>query len=156
MNKLLTKLIVVDIAPKYYKPHHQNIFNAFKSIKIDDLSSRKEAEELLIRIIPEFGVRQFILKNLGRNSNGFYWKINYKSLEKNIENVSRGIPDQLRFAGNTLFISGENSDYINLEDHPVIKRHFPQSSVSVVKNAGHWVHAENPSETLRLIQNFLK
>ncbi|MFT7232560.1 MAG: esterase, partial [Cyclobacteriaceae bacterium] len=78
------KLIIVDIGPKQYPPHHENIFDGFKSIELSKIASRKEADEQLSAAIPDFGVRLFILKNLTRDDAGnFIWKINLGSLENN-------------------------------------------------------------------------
>ena len=61
------KLLIADIAPKYYPPHHQPIINALNKINVSELSSRTEADEELSKYIKDFGTRQFLLKNL-------YWK----------------------------------------------------------------------------------
>ena len=69
--EMVEKLIVVDIAPVSYNVHHYTIIDALKSVPLEDISSRKEAEEFLSRYIKDFGTRQFLLKNL-------YWQANDK------------------------------------------------------------------------------
>ena len=84
----IMKLIIVDIAPKRYPPHHQNILQGVHSLKINEINTRKEADDLLSTTINNSGIRQFILKNLSRNPEGlFYWKINWKAIEDNIQAI---------------------------------------------------------------------
>ena len=59
---LVKKLIVVDIAPKQYPPHHAQIFEGFRSVNLTSIKSRKEADEQMATRISSLGVRQFILK----------------------------------------------------------------------------------------------
>lgn len=149
-------LVVVDIAPKYYAPHHQNILKGYRSIDLAKLETRKQAEEQLTGLIPDLGVRQFILKNLHRSSEGsFSWKINLDAIEAHVEDLGQGLPEGSRYDKPTLFIGGANSNYIQPADHDLIDSHFPQSRVVTVPGAGHWVHAEKPDEVARLIVDFL-
>ena len=41
------KLIVVDIAPKAYPPHHQGIIKALESVDFEKVTTRQEVEEIL-------------------------------------------------------------------------------------------------------------
>jgi len=65
--KLLEALIVVDIAPKSYPPHHDTILEGLTALYEETLTSRKQADEKLAEYIDNWSVRQFLLKNL-------YWK----------------------------------------------------------------------------------
>ena len=56
----------------------------------------------------------------------------------------------------TLFIKGENSSYITIDDYQEVKRYFPLSNIKIVKNAGHWVHAEEPIKFFKVVVDFLK
>ncbi len=150
------KLIVVDIAPKYYPPHHQQIFKGFHSVDLETTQSRKDADEQISQVISDLGIRQFILKNLGRDSeNNFQWKLNLKAIEANIHEVGGGMAENALFDHSTLFIGGTKSDYITQEDLPLIGKHFPNSQVEMIAGAGHWVHAEKPKELNELVINFL-
>ncbi|WP_424962609.1 alpha/beta fold hydrolase [Ekhidna sp.] len=150
------KLIVVDIAPKYYPPHHQEIFEGFHSVDLDSLENRKDADEQMAKVISNFGVRQFILKNLDRKKDGsFGWKLNVNAIERAIDKVGEGIEGDVSFEGTTLFIAGSKSDYITDEDHDLIREHFPKALIASVKDAGHWVHAEKPKELGEMVMEFL-
>ncbi len=155
-SNLVDKLIVVDIAPKPYPPHHQKIFEAYKSVDLKNIVSREEAEKAIQPIIPDVGVSQFILKNLTRDSDGnFKWKLNIKVIEEKVSQIIEGLSDENIFEGPTLFIRGENSDYVLDEDRDMIKKHFPESNIVTIKDAGHWVHAEKPEELLTTVNHFL-
>lgn len=152
----VNKLIIVDIAPKYYPPHHKQIFEGFHSVDLANLKSRKEADEQMAKVIANSGVRQFILKNLDRNKdNGFSWKLNVDAIEHAIENIGEGLEEPVSFEGKALFIAGGHSDYIQQDDHEMIKTYFPNAIIETVQNAGHWVHAEQPQALNNLVTKFL-
>lgn len=153
----ISKLIVVDIAPKYYAPHHQQIFEGFHSVDLPNLKSRKEADDQMAEVISNMGVRLFILKNLNRDKDGnFSWKLNVNAIENSIEEVGGSIDEGVSFNGKTLFIAGGKSDYIKTEDHSIIESYFPGARMETVEGAGHWVHAEKPDELGELVLGFLK
>lgn len=149
------KLIVIDIAPKAYPLHHQTILEGLNAIKPAEVKSRQDADETLKQYVKETGVRQFLLKNLDRSSEGFEWKINLKGIEENIENVGEGLEDRLYTATPALFIRGENSDYIRNEDSITIVALFSNAEIKTIENAGHWVHAEQPEKLLEMIKTFI-
>ena len=153
----IIKLIIVDIAPKGYPPHHENILKGVHSLTLHEINTRKEADDLLSVTINNAGIRQFILKNLSRNPEGlFYWKINWKAIEDNIQAIGAPLLSHDLFTGEVLFIRGAQSDYILNEDEPLLKKHFPNAVLMTIQNAGHWVHAEQPAQLLALINQFIK
>lgn len=149
------KLIVVDIAPKYYPPHHQDIFAGFHSVDLKGIETRKDAEKQMAEKIKIPAVRQFILKNLTRDGDNYTWKVNLKALEENIEKIGAGLPEEAKYEGKALFIGGSKSDYITEADHDLIKTHFPQAEIQMINGAGHWVHAEKPKELGKMVVSFL-
>ncbi len=58
------KLIVVDIAPKAYPPHHQDILEALQSVDFETATSRGDVEEKMSQYIKERFVILFLTKNL--------------------------------------------------------------------------------------------
>lgn len=153
----IIKLIIVDIAPKRYPPRHQNILQGVHSLTLHEINTRKEADDLLSVTINNAGIRQFILKNLSRNPEGlFYWKINWKAIEDNIQAIGAPLLSHAVFSGKVMFIRGAQSDYILNEDEPLLKKHFPNAVLITIKKAGHWVHAEQPAQLLALIKQFIK
>ena len=151
----LSKLIVVDIAPKYYPVHHQTILAGFRSIDLQNLKSRGEADETLAKLVPTLMTRQFLLKNLKRDSSGFQWKINLDVIEAQIENVGQALESDHMIECPTLFVRGSNSDYILYEDMDLIEEFFNEADLATVEGAGHWIHAEKPDELCKIIEDFL-
>ncbi|MEB2786284.1 alpha/beta fold hydrolase [Algoriphagus persicinus] len=150
------KLIVADIAPRYYAVHHHDILEGLNALDLNELQSRKEADEELARSIPEIGVRQFLLKSLGRDTDGFQWKINLPVITEKINEVGKALPDGKSFAGPTLFMAGSNSSYIQQSDLVDIDAFFPDNEVEFIADAGHWLHAEQPEAVVEEIRRFLK
>lgn len=151
----IDKLVVVDIAPKYYPPHHGTIIDAFRSVDINELSSRKEAQQSMSTHISDLGVMQFLLKNLDRTPDGFKWKVNLDEVISNIENVGATYEFKLPQEVETLFIRGAKSDYILNEDRDLLKTHFPNSNLVTIKDAGHWVHAEQYENFTKVLLHYL-
>ena len=150
------KLIVVDIAPKAYPPHHQGILKALESVDFEKITTRQEAEGVLQQYIPEKSVIQFLAKNLyWKDDKKLDWRFNLKTLsERYSEFVSNAIKFGV-FSGETLFIAGAKSNYILPQDEFQIKQQFPNSSVVTVENAGHWVQAENPTDFNEAVKDFI-
>ena len=154
---LVERLIVADIAPKYYPLHHQDILDGLQSLDFDFLTSRKEVDQALSQYVPQMGVRMFLMKNL-------YWKekgqlalrMNISSLVANVSEVGVPLEEGLSYSGATLFLKGEASTYIQPEDELKIKEHFPLAQVLGVEKAGHWLHAENPDQFLERVLEFVK
>ncbi len=151
----VTNLVISDIAPKYYPPHHEETFNGFRSINLNSITSRKDAEDFMKDHIEDLNIRQFILKNLTRNGQGFRWKVNLDVIEENEENLTESLGSGDSFDGATLFIRGSESPYILDEDMREIRFHFPNSELVTIQGAGHWVHADSPEDFSRVMKDFL-
>lgn len=150
------KAIVVDIAPKQYKGGHEVLFEALLGIDLTDADSRKEVQVQLAEKVKDQGVLLFLMKNLTRKPEGGYqWKANFASLQENYQHILSTIEFETPVDVETLFIRGEDSGYIQIEDKEVIRANFNKVSIQTVENAGHWVHAQNPTKLLELIHAFL-
>ncbi len=153
---LVDKLVVVDIAPKYYAPHHQKILEGLQAVNNASFASRGEAEDLLANHVQEEAVRLFLLKNLYWKSKGeLALRMNLEALMANIEAVGEELPRDKTFEKPTLFVRGSKSNYIEEEDRDLIKEHFPDSQIISIPNAGHWVHAENKKDFFAAVIQFL-
>src|SRR5690606_4011748 len=150
------KLIVVDISPKAYPPHHQGVIKALESVDFNTVGSRSDVEAVLTQYIPERSTIQFLAKNLYWDEDKkLNWRFNLKTLsEKYNEFVANAIKFGV-FEGDTLFISGEKSNYILPQDEFGIKQQFPKAKIVTVKNAAHWVQADNPQEFAHVVKQFL-
>jgi pimeloyl-ACP methyl ester carboxylesterase len=143
--KLVDKLIVADISPRMYPPHHHDILKALNSVDFTIQNSRKLIDGKLSELISEVGIRQFLLKSVYRKTKDeLAFRFNLKSLTENNNEVGEALPSFTVFEGDTLFLKGENSGYISVNEEPIIEAHFPNSTIKSIANAGHWLHAENP------------
>ena len=154
--EMVDKLIVADISPKYYKPHHEQILEALNTVNFSIQDSRKKVEEVLKIYIQEPGILQFLLKNVYWKTKGeLAYRFNIQSLTENNSEVGEALPSFTHFDGPTLFLKGENSNYITKTEEPIIEAHFSNSNIVTVKNAGHWLHAENPTQFFDEVVSFL-
>lgn len=150
-------LIVADIGPKFYPNHHEEILKALNEVDFENHRTRASIDEVLEEHIPEFSIRQFLLRNVYRISKEkLAYRFNLKSLSDNYDEVGVPLPSLTQFDGNTLFLRGENSGYIRESDLDLINAHFEKAEVLTVKNAGHWLHAENPDDFYDYVVSFLK
>lgn len=155
--ELVDKLVVADIGPKFYAPHHQTILAALNVVDFSKKPSRAEAEEIVSGYIHDFGTRQFLLKNLYWVESGqLGFRFNLKVFTENASVIGDALPFENRFDKETLFLRGDKSDYILDSDFETIYHHFPKAKVETVSNAGHWLHAENPKEFFEKTVHFLK
>ena len=150
------KLIVVDISPRFYPPHHQTILAGLNAMPLEELQSRQQADEQLAAYIPELGVRQFLLKNLFRNEEGqFAWRLNLKVITDQIDIVGEPLGEDSKIDVPTLFIKGANSNYIVENDEILIKKIFSKVTIETIENAGHWVQAEQPQKFSEVVGRFI-
>jgi pimeloyl-ACP methyl ester carboxylesterase len=153
----IKKLIVVDIAPKYYAHHHQQILTGLITLNFEQIASRKAAANHLEQFVADMGTRQFLLKNL-------YWvtdgqlglRPNIAILKNATEAIGAVIASENQFTKPSLFLFGEKSNYINPKnDTTMILDSFPIAELTEIKNAGHWVHAEQPQYFFETLMQWL-
>ena len=146
------QLIVADIAPKTYPPHHQTILNGLASLDFSVLKSRKAADEQLAQYVKEAPTRQFLLKNIYRVSpEQLGLRLNIEVLKNASDRIGTPLGKEQQYAGKTLFLKGERSGYIEAQDELLLKHHFPLAELVTIPRAGHWLHAENPTDFAQAI-----
>jgi esterase len=152
----LRKLVVADIGPRYYAPHHKTELDALNAVDFTTKPDRSAVEATLSEYITDAGTRQFLMKNL-------YWKepgqldfrFNLAAFNASINNIGEALPEGSHYAGPTLFLRGSRSNYIIEAEIPLIKSIFAKAEFKTISNSGHWVHAENPKEFLEFTLDFL-
>ena len=151
------KLVVADIAPKNYPPHHHQILEALNAVDFSKISLRTEVDAVLKEYVDEEGVRQFLLKNVYRKTKDTLdFRFNLESLTENNNEVGSPLPPFTEFDGEVLFLKGANSGYISDDDLSLIQAHFANAKIKTIANAGHWLHAENPIDFLNELTSFLQ
>jgi esterase len=134
------------------------VFKALFAVNLHALTSRQQAEGTIRTILGnDESTVQFLMKGLYRDDNNkFQWRFNVQSLYDNYEDISSaGIETSKPFDGETLFIKGEKSDYINASNFSDIIDLFPNNQLVEIPGAGHWVHADNPLAFINAVENFL-
>lgn len=155
-SEMLDKLVIVDIGPKFYPTHHEQILAGLSAIQEEMLASRSDAEDIMKKFVPDFGTRQFLLKNL-------YWKldktlgmrVNLDALIENIDEIGEALSGITTYEKETLFLKGDKSEYIQAGDEALIHQYFPKAIIQEVSKSGHWLHAENPKEFFEKTLRFL-
>lgn len=150
------RLVVADIAPVTYEPHHGKILEGLRALDPATLSSRSEADRALQAYVSEAPVRQFLLKNLvKKDDGGFQWRLNLDAIQDEYDALIAGLDADHPYPGPTLFIKGGDSDYILPEHRDQVARLFPQAVLRVIPGTGHWLHAEKPDTFTTLCERFL-
>ena len=151
------KLVVVDIAPVNYQHDFSTVLDAFAAVPLERISSRREADQYLSEYLSERDLRQFLLQNLQLKKGHYQWRLNLEVIKKNIKDIT-GFPDTGNikpFEKRVLFVGGGQSDYLSRDYHAQTRQLFPLASFSSIKNAGHWLHAEQPELFMTLIKPYL-
>ena len=151
----VSQLMVADIAPIRYPPHHDAVFAGLHALDQAEIKQRSTASSILEGHIKEPNVRVFLLKNLVRTKTGKYkLRLNLAGIFANYDRLN--IPPQgPPFAKPVLFIKGAQSDYITQAHRDPILTLFPNASFKMIDAAGHWLHADKLAVFNYLAKRFL-
>jgi len=148
-------LIIADIAPVAYANRHSDVFAALNAVDLANIDSRQQALATVVAHGIDQGTAMFLLKNLAKGDEGFYWRCALKALEAGYPAIIGGVTPALSYSGPVLFIKGENSNYITTEHKQPIGQHFPKANLKVIQGTGHWLHAEKPASFNKIVNDFL-
>ncbi|NMJ41987.1 alpha/beta fold hydrolase [Roseomonas sp. JC162] len=150
------RLVVADIAPVRYRPTLRAYVAAMQALPLHPGLLRKEADAALAATIPEAGIRAFLLQNLRFEADPPEWRIGLAEIAAAMPEIEDfTAPPGAHFDGPVLVMAGERSPYIRPEHHALFQGLFPRVRFATVPAAGHWVHAENPTGFLALLEPFL-
>jgi len=150
------KLVIVDIATKAYPPYHDTEFRAMKRVPAGSVTNRKEAEELLKPMVPDWAMRQFLMTNLVSGEFGYKWQINLEVLHASLQVLRQNsLKGDQSFNGQTLLIVGGKSDFVEDEDLKDMRDYFTSMKVVKLPNAGHNVHVEDRKGFLDALKGWL-
>jgi pimeloyl-ACP methyl ester carboxylesterase len=149
------RLVVADIAPVGYPPRNTPFVTALRSVPLTPGLTRAEADSALAATIAEPPLRAFLLQNLAFGPQPA-WRIDLDAIATALPDLEGwDAPKGARFDGPALFMAGERSDFIRPEHRDTIRALFPAARFVAVKNAGHWLHADNPAGVLSVLEAFL-
>src|SRR6478735_7380388 len=159
--ELVERLCVVDVSPVDYASASEftGYISAMLALDLDTLEHRRDADAALTEAVPNPTVRSFLLQNLRREDDGWSWQPNLEVLGRDIAGLS-GWPEAALvgtapYEGRTLWVSGQRSGYVRDEYVAAMDRWFPRNRRVVIKDAGHWVHSEQPQVFTEVLRRFL-
>jgi pimeloyl-ACP methyl ester carboxylesterase len=152
---LVKDFIIADMAARAYPPHHQKVLAALHAIKLDTITTRKEAEAIMAMYLDDFGTRQFLLKNIYWKGDVMDWRFNLPVITANYEKITGPVPAFVSMAS-ACIIRGAKSDYVSDHDLIDFDSRFPDHKVVTIEGAGHWVHADKPMEFGSAVLDFIK
>jgi pimeloyl-ACP methyl ester carboxylesterase len=158
---LVERLCVVDVSPVAYD--HLSQFEAYlaamRGLDLRSLSRRDDADAALADAVPDPTVRGFLLQNLRRDGDGWRWQVNLDVLAADLSEIGGWPEDRLAgtppYRGPVLWIAGGRSDYVTPAYAEAMDRWFPTNRLVTIKQAGHWVHSEQPEVFLEVLRRFL-
>ena len=102
------------------------------------------------------GTQQFLLKSLYKNEQGNWsWRFNHRLLARDYDKLIAWPELSTQYYGPTLFIKGQDSDYIVMEYQSTILSLFPHATSKIINGTGHWLHAQKPLVFNRIVENFV-
>lgn len=160
--RLVERLVVADIAPVRYErlSSFADYVTGMRSIDLARITTRAEADARLAPYVPDDVVRSFLLQNLRRDPSsetGWRWQMNLSLLGAKLAELGDW-PDLHTppYEGPVLWVAGGRSDYVTPEYAPAMRALFPRTQLVTVKNAGHWVHSEQPEIFITALRRFLR
>ena len=146
----VTRLVVADIAPVPNPPN----FSAFTAamLRLKPEMSRSAADAALAPAVPDPAIRAFLLHNF-RPGQG--WRIGLTEIAAAMPQIEGWEEIAASYPGPTLFVTGALSSYVQPDHRPAILRLFPAARFVAIKEAGHWLHAEQPDAFNATVSSFL-
>ncbi|RKF17849.1 alpha/beta fold hydrolase [Alginatibacterium sediminis] len=149
------QLIVADIAPVVYQASHAEVFQGLKAVELAKIENRKQAEQQLAQFVTMPEVRQFLLRSLSKQDQGWNWDFDINALQTYYSEILDWPNFDNIYSGPCLFIKGSDSEYIKAEFQTKIMQQFPNATLKIIQDAGHWLHAQKPSLFNRISAHFL-
>jgi esterase len=151
------RLIVADIAPVAYAVRHLGQVRVMRELDLANIKRRSDADAALAPAIPDAAERAFLLQNLVFEDGRARWRLNLEAIEREMQRLVGfpAIQAGRTYDGPCLFVAGSRSDYLRPDHEAVIRRLFSNAEITNIENAGHWLHAEQPTAFLAVVEAFL-
>lgn len=154
-------LIVADIAPVAYQHGHDDIFAALERVREVKPSNRREADALLAEHVDSRPTRLFLATNLVRSEEGvMVLRVGLDEIQRGYTSIigKPNVGAELEgavFEGPTLVVRGADSNYVSDAVLPALREVLPQARVVTLKQAGHWLHADQPEAFQQTVDAFI-
>lgn len=155
--ELISHLLVVDIAPVTYSHDYRSLIDPILNIDLSSIVSRSVVDEKLKPDIPDSALRNFLLQSLVRDGEHWRWAVNWHAISQHIGELSAfpALVDGWKCDTASLFLRGEDSDYIGEAEAMLIAQHFNNARIETLANAGHWLQVEQPQQFIEASLRFL-
>ncbi len=152
--ELVERLIVADIAPVTYGHSQTPFIDAMQSVDLKLIKKRADVGDALKERVEEPALRAFFAQSIKIDEDGARWLLNLEVLKAKMPDIIGWPAVSGRYDGPTLFVAGADSDYIDTDGRNAIKPLFPNARFAKLKNAGHWLHADQPRAFIETIRAF--
>lgn len=151
---IAAKAAILDISPQNYPTSfiHRKLLEFILATPLKRFHHRTELHKYIRQAFSSDECYQILLKNIRKTSSGFEWKINATALHNNLQELSAWCLPTLQYHAPILFIRGENSDYIRQTN--LIRLYFPAAQLTVIPQASHRIHVDNPTFLVQTLSNF--
>lgn len=164
LREAVKKLIVVDVSLRYPSEHLKysddkmyQLMLKMREIDAMKLDKKVDVENELRKEVSDENVINFLMMSVSKTHYYGFHRIGFDELMKAWPMLKRTWKQGfVPWNGETLFLKGENSDYIRTSDEPEIKKFFPNSTIETVSKSGHWPHFDNQDEFIQKLIKFIK
>ena len=151
----IEKLIIADIAPVSYSHSQMPVLDAIDAVDLSNVTRRSDIDAALARTLDDPAVRAFVVQSLELTTGPARWCLNTAALRAHMPEILAFPTLSGQFLGETLFVTGALSDYVTEDARVEIAARFAQPRYVALKNAGHWLHADQPRAFIATVDAFL-
>jgi len=152
----VASLLVADIAPVAYRHGHDDIFAAMREVQNGRPADRREADALLARHIDSRAVRLFLATNLQRGDGELTLRVGLDQIIDGYPAIIAPPAGVAAFEGPCLVLRGADSSYVQDDMLPMLRDVLPKARVITLKDAGHWLHADQPEAFSQAVETFIE
>lgn len=167
LRDYVKKLVIVDVSLRHPSIDKTTdklklLMETMMNINYNNVDKRLDVIKELKRVEKDENVINFLLLNLTKIDGIFkFGNLEVKYLEEAWEMLKSQWEEMKMtsftpWEGETLFMKGERSDYINDKDTEEILKFFPNSRIEIISKSGHWPHFDNQNEFIDKLNKFLQ
>jgi esterase len=153
------RLLVADISPVEYAPHHGPVFDALLAVDACPEADRRETARMLGDRLEDQALVSLLLMHRERVPEGNWaWRLGLRHIVEGYPAILAAPETSAEgssWSGPALFLRGELSDYVLPDHHALISALFPGSRTETIAGAGHWLHAQRPDVFITRAREFL-
>lgn len=170
----LKSLSLLDISPTSYSP--EDFSSVYKTVDvlvessplIAAATSRAQVVEIIGGMIEDPALRAFLLTNIQEKDGQFSWKLHVDEINSSRALIG-GFPDLSStdvsslagvhngvYTGPTVVIKGSQSAFVRSSHLEDIRNKSPNFNIVTQRDAGHWIHAEQPEQVADKLATFLR